>query len=71
MPTAKMTSKGQVTIPKEVRVNLRLRPGDEVDFVRDGSGFQLKKRMTATALVGTVAICGGWPDMTQTKWSKR
>ncbi len=49
MPTGKITSKGQVTIPKEVRLNLGLRPGDQVDFVPDGTGFQLKKRMTANA----------------------
>ena len=27
-----LTQKGQVTIPKEIRVALGLKPGDEVDF---------------------------------------
>lgn len=33
MPSAKITSKGQVTLPKQVREQLRLKPGDRVDFV--------------------------------------
>lgn len=33
MPTAKVTSKGQVTIPKEVRLALGVEPGDRVSFV--------------------------------------
>ncbi len=33
MPSAKITSKGQVTLPKQVREHLRLEPGDRVDFV--------------------------------------
>jgi antitoxin PrlF len=33
MPAAKVTSKGQVTIPKEVRQALGVEPGDRVNFV--------------------------------------
>jgi AbrB family looped-hinge helix DNA binding protein len=33
MPTATVTSKGQVTIPKSVREHLRIDTGDQVDFV--------------------------------------
>jgi AbrB family looped-hinge helix DNA binding protein len=33
MPTATLTSKGQVTIPKAVREFLRVGTGDQVDFV--------------------------------------
>jgi len=33
MPTATVTSKGQVTIPKAVREILRVDTGDQVDFV--------------------------------------
>jgi AbrB family looped-hinge helix DNA binding protein len=32
MPTATITSKGQVTVPAEVRRRLRLRTGDVLDF---------------------------------------
>jgi AbrB family looped-hinge helix DNA binding protein len=36
-----MTTKGQVTVPKAVREELGLHPGDEVDFVRTNGGYQL------------------------------
>ncbi len=45
MPKAKMTVKRQVTIPKEVRQRLGLRPGDELEFVADKRGVTLKKRL--------------------------
>ena len=38
MATATVTSKGQITIPIEVRTELNLKPGDQVFFVRDGGG---------------------------------
>lgn len=39
MARSSVTSKGQATIPKVVREHLRLKPGDEVEFVihPDGS----------------------------------
>jgi AbrB family looped-hinge helix DNA binding protein len=33
-----MTAKGQVTVPKVIRDELGLKPGDRVDFVLDGEG---------------------------------
>lgn len=33
MSTATLTSKGQTTIPKDVREHLRLQPGDRLEFV--------------------------------------
>lgn len=32
MPTATMTSKGQITVPKQVRDELHLKPGTKIDF---------------------------------------
>ena len=39
MAAHRLTSKGQVTIPKAVRDDLGLRPGDVVEFVRDGDRY--------------------------------
>ena len=41
MATAKLTSKGQMTIPKAVRDSLRLKSGDEVEFVVQPEGAAL------------------------------
>ena len=38
MPTAKVTSKGQITIPVEVRKALNLKPGSEVLFFEGEKG---------------------------------
>ncbi len=38
MPTSLMTSKGQTTIPKQIREHLNLHPGDKVDFIVDENG---------------------------------
>lgn len=43
MARAKLTSKGQVTIPKQVRVRLGLDPGDEIEFVEEGGVFRVEK----------------------------
>lgn len=38
MSTATITSKGQTTIPKDVRDRLHLKPGDRLDFIFDADG---------------------------------
>lgn len=38
MPTATVTSKGQITIPKEVRDALGIGSGDRVEFVAEEEG---------------------------------
>jgi AbrB family looped-hinge helix DNA binding protein len=58
----RVTSKGQVTIPREVRQRLGITPGSEVDFqlddrgarlirVSDGEGTDLARRMRGRATV--------------------
>ena len=50
MAKTRLTSKGQVTIPKAVRERLGLRPGDEIEFVEDDGIFSLQKREPIAAL---------------------
>ena len=38
MSVSTITSKGQTTIPKEIREYLNLHPGDKIDFIIDESG---------------------------------
>lgn len=44
----RVTTKGQVTIPKEIREALGIEPGDEVDFEQVGSEYRLQKRAPTT-----------------------
>ncbi|MDO8587648.1 MAG: AbrB/MazE/SpoVT family DNA-binding domain-containing protein [Armatimonadota bacterium] len=37
----KVTTKGQVTIPLEIREQLNIQPGAEVDFVIDGNAVKM------------------------------
>jgi antitoxin PrlF len=38
MSTATITSKGQITIPVDIRSGLNLRSGDRINFILDESG---------------------------------
>ncbi|MCP3963582.1 MAG: AbrB/MazE/SpoVT family DNA-binding domain-containing protein [bacterium] len=38
MPTSTLTSKGQITIPKQVRDRLGVHQGDRIEFVLEPSG---------------------------------
>jgi antitoxin PrlF len=44
--TATVTSKGQITIPKEIRRFLKIRPGDSVDFFVESDGRVVMKQAT-------------------------
>ena len=41
MPTSTVTTKGQITLPRDVRKALGLDAGDKVDFVAVTGGFKL------------------------------
>ena len=44
MHTSTLTSKGQVTIPADVRKRLGLHPGDPVAFIVEGNEVRLVRR---------------------------
>jgi antitoxin PrlF len=50
--THKVGPKGQVVIPKELRDQLGLRPGDEVTFWRDGDHVAVRRLADAGPLKG-------------------
>ena len=54
MSTSTVTSKGQTTIPKDVRERLNLQPGDRLEFVidEDGRVLVLPASIDASALAG-------------------
>lgn len=41
---AKVTSKGQITVPKSVRERLGLQPGDVLEFVEDAGRMIIRRR---------------------------
>ena len=41
MPTATLTSKGQVTIPLSLRTVLGLHAGSKLDFIQEDDGFKV------------------------------
>ncbi len=46
----RVTSKGQVTIPKEIRDELGLKAGSQVEFVRERGRVVLRRRVPVEAL---------------------
>ena len=53
MATATMTSKGQMTLPKDIRNDLGLRPGDKLDIVKqDGKYVLLPRNVPLSSLAG-------------------
>jgi len=46
MPSSTVTSKGQTTIPKEVRDHLQIQSGDQIDFVIQADGTVIVRPAT-------------------------
>jgi antitoxin PrlF len=53
---AKVTSKGQVTLPKVVRDALGIKEGDEIIFRVEGSRAVLARTPDFLALAGTIRV---------------
>ena len=57
MPTATVTSKGQVTIPKAIRDQLGLEPGDRLRFIeRDGEIILEAETIDVRELFGRLKV---------------
>jgi AbrB family looped-hinge helix DNA binding protein len=46
---SRVTTKGQVTIPKEIRDKLGIEPGDEIAFEEVEAGYKIRKKEPTTA----------------------
>ena len=51
-----ITTKGQVTIPKEIREELGLKPGDKVIFRKEGDSVVLEPASTLLDFRGSVKV---------------
>jgi AbrB family looped-hinge helix DNA binding protein len=65
MVRARITSKGQLTIPVEIRRRYGLDTGDEVEFISEERGAYLVplKRRKLTDLYGILPATRPWPGM--------
>ena len=62
MATSTLTSKGQVTVPKEIRSFLKLKQGQKIDFqVRDGVVVLKPRNRDVRSLSGMLAVKGRKP----------
>lgn len=62
MPSSKLSSRGQVVIPKEVREFMELRTGDRVDFVmREGGEVVLRPAVLDVRELRGMLRCEGRP----------
>ncbi len=62
MDAAKVTSKGQITIPKQVRERMGIQPGGQLEFVEDGGLYHLRKHFDDDPLdkwVGYLKLLAG------------
>jgi antitoxin PrlF len=61
---ARITSKGQITVPHEIRRALGVRAGDKLLFEKDGSGFRVRPMRVKSAFekyrgIGSPGIARG------------
>jgi AbrB family looped-hinge helix DNA binding protein len=73
---AKMTSKGQITVPKVVREQLKLEPGDRVVFRVEGNRATLARTPNFLDLAGVVPVPPGkrgasWDEIRREAWRAR
>jgi antitoxin PrlF len=72
MYNATITSKGQTTIPKDVREGLSLQPKDKLQFtlLPDGTVIMRAKKRTLVELVGIAGYKGSKISLSKMKGSR-
>jgi AbrB family looped-hinge helix DNA binding protein len=73
---AKVTSKGQVTVPKAVRDALGIKEGDEVTFRVEGNRAVLARTPDLLDLAGSIRVPAAkrnvaWDDILRRTWAER
>ncbi|HEY3141797.1 MAG TPA: AbrB/MazE/SpoVT family DNA-binding domain-containing protein [Acidimicrobiales bacterium] len=73
---AKITSKGQITIPKVIRDALELHEGDTVVFRIDGKRAIVAPAKSLLDLAGSVSVPAAkrgtpWDEVRTTAWTRR
>ena len=72
MSKAKLSSKGQLTIPVDIREALGLKKGDVLSLELRDNGLLIRKPVTASSLRGRFpALKGDWKTIRDMAWSKR
>ena len=71
---ARITSKGQITVPYEVRRAMGVRPGDKLEFEKDDAGFRVRPVRTEDPFekyrgIGTPGIGRGRKAVL--RWSRK
>ena len=66
--TTRVTSKGQVTIPKKMRDDLGLRPGDEIEFVLENGSYRVRKVLTNNPFKRWIGYAKHLKGMTTDEW---
>jgi AbrB family looped-hinge helix DNA binding protein len=61
MGIATVTSKGQMTLPKDVRDDLHIKPGDQVIIEKRNGEYVLRPRRSALALLAELPRYKGRP----------
>ena len=55
MPHSTVTSKGQTTIPGEIRKALRIKPGDRLEYLLQGNSATIRVHPGTRSLKGVLA----------------
>jgi AbrB family looped-hinge helix DNA binding protein len=66
-----VTTKGQVTIPAQIRTRFHIRPNDRVDFFVDGERIIITPVRTLKQLRGSIAADGSGVFVTEREDAKR